>query len=125
MEVAPRFLVDALLRRMVVGNRERLHLFQGEIALAIGFKNGWADAGELEALLHRRLADAESRRDVGGSGSVLDQGAVGLELVRRMHWRTHHVGGQPELGGVNAELVNRRLQGWGESAAIVPSDRGK
>ena len=87
---------------MIVGDGKGLHLVQVQVFVAVRLKNHRADAGQLQALLHARFGDSESRRDVGRSRAVVDQLPEGVELVGRMHRHAHHVLGKADLRGVGA-----------------------
>jgi hypothetical protein len=88
---------NAVLRSVVVADRERLHLLQRESAVAVGLEHRGAHARELQAFLHGGFGDSESRRDVGRRRAAIDQIPEGLELVCGMHGRAHDVLGEADF----------------------------
>ena len=127
---------DALLRRVVVGEGEGLHLLQPDVAGAVGVEDGGGDAAELQALPDDVLGHAEAGGDGRDGCALVDEVAERLELVGRVHGDAHDVLGQADLHrvGVAPELdaghqvVVRELAASGEqhqrAVTTLPGDDG-
>lgn len=113
---------DALLRRVVVGDGERLHLPQPDVAETVGVEDGGTDAAEFQAFLNDVLGHAEAGGDGRGGCALVDEVAERLELVGRVHGDADDVLGQADFYrvGVALELdtvhrvVGRELAASGE-----------
>ena len=85
---------------MIVGEREGHELVERELALAVARHERGAHGCELEALLHHRRSDAETRGDLlDPEAAVIDELLEGLELIRRVHAGADHVLREADLRG--------------------------
>ena len=105
---------DRQLPIMVVGQRERHHAFEGQIARAELFDDLRRDTGEFETAAHQVNGDAEFQRDLVFAAALGDHRLKSLELVSRMHGRALEVfrgGGEDSIALIFDEAGHRMIGG--------------
>ena len=106
---------DPLLGGVIVAEGEGFDLVEAHLAGAVEIEQGRGDAAELHALHDDRLGHSKPGCHVGGGGAVIDQLAIGLELVGGVHRQPDDVFDGADLGrvGVGREdpAVDRMLSG--------------
>ena len=110
----------ALLRGVVVGDREGLGLLKADVTGTVGFQDRRAETAKLETLGNHGLGDAEPGGNVGHGRAVIDKGAECLEGIGGMHGSPHGILGEAELRMRRCHpCASWQATGW--SLAMAPS----